>query len=354
MPRRRRRGEGSVFEDRINGVWVARVSLGVREGKRVGRKVTAPTRKAAERELDRLLRAYSQGGDPATMTLDAYLSDWLGSHGPSVRESTRTSYEGHIRLHISPLLGGIIVARLRPADVERLIADRLGTGLAPASVQRIITTLRIALQAAVRKRSLPDNVAALVDLPRVPDRAVKAMTDDELDAIEDATRETFLGPVVSLLRGSGMRLGEALGLDQGDLHLESGFVTVRRTKTRIRAVAVSDDAAASLRQHLATVPRLGANEPVFFAPRGGGRLSVATVSHALPRMLSAAGLPRITPHGLRHGAATVMVARGVPMRHVAEQLGHRNPALTAKVYAHVLPESQREAVKHLQRRTETR
>ena len=66
------------------------------------------------------------------MTLDEYLTEWLKAHGPSVRASTLTSYRGHVHRHISPLLGGIIVARLRPADVRRLEAQKDAVRVLPA------------------------------------------------------------------------------------------------------------------------------------------------------------------------------------------------------------------------------
>ena len=78
-----------------------------------------------------------------------------------------------------------------------------------------------------------------------------------------------------------------------------------------------------------------------------GRLAPASASHALPRILEAAGLPKLAPHALRHGHATMLLSEGVPMRVIAEQLGHSNPSLTAKVYAHVVPESQAAAVRRL-------
>jgi integrase len=176
------------------------------------------------------------------------------------------------------------------------------------------------------------------------------MTEDMAERITEVTRDTFLGPLTELLLGSGMRLGEALGLDQSDLHLEEGFVLVRRSKTKVRAVPVSDDAVNALRRQLTLVPRRGPNEPVFFAPRGTGRLSQATVSHAFPRMLMAAGLPRHRVHDLRHAAATLMLQAGAPMKYIQDQLGHANYQLTANTYSHVLPDSRRDTVRLLNRR----
>jgi integrase len=271
---------------------MARISLGARDGRRVGKKVRARSEADARNQLERLRRAYLGDVDVSNQTLDEYLADWLDSHGPSVRESTRVSYAGHIQNHISPLLGGITVARLRPSDVRRLVADRLAAGLSPSTVRRIHSTLH----------------AALAQIQRAP---VEAMSEDVAERITEATRDTFIGPLVELLLGSGMRLGEALGLDQADLHLDDSFVVVRRSKTRVRAVPISDDAVDALRRQLASAPRRGPSEPVFFAPRTHGRLTTATVSHAFPKMLTVAGLPRLTPHGLRHGAATLMVAKGV-------------------------------------------
>ncbi len=355
MAARRRRGEGSVLYDKTARVWIARVSLGVTGGKRIRHKAQAPTRKLAERELERLLRAYGAGGDPATETLDEYLAGWLASYGPSVRPSTLTSYRGHVDNHIRPLLGGIRVAKLRPADVRRLVAELERKGLSPATVRLVVTTLRIALGRAVAERSIPDNPAAGVRLPRVVREPVRPLTAAEADAIVDATTGTWIGPLVRLLLGSGLRLGEACGLDQRDLRLDEGFVRVRRSKTSVRAVPISEDAVAALREALAVAPRRGADEPVFFGPRVNraghrDRLRGWSVSHALPKVLERAGIGHLAPHALRHGAATLMLADGVPMRVIAEQLGHANPALTARVYAHVVPDQQRRAVESLERR----
>lgn len=266
-------------------------------------------------------------------------------HEPNVSPATMVSYSGHVERHISPLLGGIMVARLQPSDVRRLIADRLRAGLSAATVGRIVTTLRIALGQAVKDRSLPDNAAAGVRLPRVIREPVRALTAEQVVKIRDAIRGDQFEAFYVLLMGSGLRAGEACGLDWRDIDFDRRSVFVRKGKTAraVRTVPISAEVVEVLRQHRATAKRVGPREPVFIGPRTKDRLVPSTVSHAFPRLLEAHGLPRMRVHDLRHGYATRSVARGVHMQVIADNLGHANPAITASTYAHVAPEHRREA-----------
>lgn len=340
----RRRGwrEGSVHRDRAAGGWVAVVSLGFREGKRIRHKARARTEREARQELERLLRLYAGGGDPATMTLDAYLNDWINAHTPNVKPSTARSYRDHIRLHISPLLGGIPVAKLRPADVRRLILERLQAGKSPATVGRIVTTLRIALGQAVTERQLTDNVAGMVKLPHVDREPVRPLSADDVYAIREAIRDDPLEALYLLLLGSGLRLGEACRLNWQDVNLERGTVYVSEGKTARsrRTVGMAGYALTALRllKRDRGIRGIGKDDPIFLGPNTGKRLRATTASHAFPRLLRKAGLPPMRVHDLRHGTATRMRARGVDMRRIADQLGHAHPSMTANVYAHVLPD----------------
>jgi len=330
--------------------WRARFPLGTVDGKRMSKTERCRTEAEALAALERLRRIYGSGGSPATGTLGDYLDTWLADW-QHVRASTRVSYDGHIRNHIKPLLGGIPVIKLQPADVRRLVTELKRKGLSAGSILRIVTTLRIALNAAVAERAITDNPAEHVRLPSVEQHPVTPLTHDEADRLLAAVEGEWIGPFIRVLLGSGLRRGEVIGLDQRDLMLDVGFVRIRTSKTQVRAVPISNDAVAALREALAAAPRRGPDEPVFFGPRKSReRLRGSSVSHALPRILTAAGLERLTPHALRHGAATLMLADGHPMRVIAEQLGHRNPALTARIYAHVVPDAQRSAVASLERR----
>jgi integrase len=342
--RRGRRGDGSIIER--DGKYLARYSL-TEGGVRRRFAKTFPLRNDAEWWLSQARRHHATPDDPF---LRDYLETWLRSKR-GVRPSTHRQYAEHVNLHIVPVLGGYRLSELHRRHIEAFVDDRLryispskNKRLSPATVGKILVTLRSALDEAV-PRDLPDNPAAKVEAPKVERARVEAMTPTLAAALVATVRETWLGPIVRVLLGSGMRLGEAIALDQEDVH--DGWVSLRKSKTTIRAVPLSDDAAAAILEAIRQAPRLGPREPVFYSPRTGDRLRASSVSHALPLALGRAGLPKLTPHKLRHGTATLMARGGVSMRDIAEQLGHANPSLTARTYAHVAPDRMRDNVRVL-------
>lgn len=129
-----------------------------------------------------------------------------------------------------------------------------------------------------------------------------------------------------------------------------GSVYWDKSARRLRAVPVSDDAVEALAGLVKTTQRYGPDEPVFLGERTKERMRRDSILHLYQQRLKDAGLPRMRIHDLRHGVATMLVTQGVHMRVVAEQLGHANPSMTARTYAHIVPESQREAVGLLNRR----
>lgn len=349
---RGKRGAGSIVQ-RPDGRYQAQWSGGRDgEGKRIRKSATFVLKGEAEWWLREAIRS---GEAPEDQTLGEYLDAWLLTVKPSIVASTWTSYADHVEHHIKPMLGPVRVLALNTRQVDRLIADRLThvsphtkRPLSPTTVRLIVTTLRTALAAGVAKHQLPDNVAEGATIPRANVKRIEPMTEDDAVRLLRAVEGTWTEPIVRFLLGSGLRVGEACGLDQGDLRLDEGFVSLRVSKTEIRAVDVSDDGIAGLRMALARAPRRGKSEPVFFGPRRGDRLRESSVSHALPRILRAAGLERLTPHGLRHGSATLMLADGVPLKVIQAQLGHRSPTMTNR-YAHLIRDTQREALKPLDR-----
>jgi integrase len=336
---RRLRGTGALFRRKSDGLWVARVSLGVRNGKRVQRELHGHTQEEAEAHLRQMRRLAGVGLDPIAgrQLLEGFLGDWLVSVTPTVRKATAVSYAAHVKNHIAPVLGGISVGKLMPSDVRALMADRQAAGTSASTVGRILVTLRMALGSGVRDGILERNVAALVKPPRVERDAPRGLTPAEAMRLVKAIADDWLGPLYVLLLATGLRLGEACALNWRDLDLDGLTVAVRSGKTRrsVRTVPILAFALPHLRAHRARAADIDPDAPVFRGQRQGKRLTGYVASQHWPRVLTERKLRPIKAHDLRHAHASLMLAAGVPMRVIADQLGHASPALTANVYAHL-------------------
>lgn len=354
MPRRRgRRGAGSITERCVGPkghkrkVFQARGSV-TEGGKRVRRAKSFDYHADAEWWL----RQASRGSSPETLTVAVYLERWLAGKR-DVRPSTLAQYRNHVDLHIIPALGGFDVTELTRAHVEAFIEGRRKAvskathrKLSPSTVRAILVTLRSALEEGV-PREMPDNPARRVKGPRVERPQVRAVGVVESKRILAAVTGTWVEPIARFLFGSGLRIGEALSIDQGMVDWKANKVRIGKSKTDLRRLSVTEDAMTGLRLALADAPRRGPKEPVFFgqkpsrATKQRDRLSRHSVAHALPRLLEGAKLERLHPHGLRHAHATTRLELGHDIESIAAQFGHKNPTVTRNTYAHVTERGQR-------------
>ncbi len=346
MRRRRRRGTGGIIA-LANGTFTARVSLGVRDGKRI-RVERKGFRSRAEAEV--ALGSMRGAADLDDRTpLGMYLAAWLEGAKPSLAIRSQRAYAADIRLHIAPSLGAVAIGRLTPRHVRDLIAERTRAGVAPARIRRVVTVLGLALGQGVRDGSLARNVAAghrirqaepepFVMSPELARRVLVAIKGDRFEAAWIAAMMT------------GLRRGELLGLRWADVDLEGGSLTVRRqrgvagiaapkTSAARRTIPLPTLVIVALKAHRgARVPR--PDEPIW-------DVGPSTLTHAWGRTVVRTKLPPMRLHDLRHAAATLMLATGTPMRVIADTLGHSSPAITARIYAHVLPAAQRESADRL-------
>jgi integrase len=216
------------------------------------------------------------------------------------------------------------------------------------------------------------NVAALADPPHVPEKEHEAITPAKARAIFEAVKGSSLEAFVTVALSCGLREGEALGLRWTDIDLEGGTLSIQRTLQRIdgengrewrflepktkrsrRTIPLPAPVAQALREHRErqTAERLLMG-PVWegerwghlvFTNEVGGPLEASTVIHSFHRLLARAGLPKIGIHSLRHGAASLMAALGIPARVAMEALGQAQISTTMNRYTHIAPEWQREA-----------
>ncbi len=177
----------------------------------------------------------------------------------------------------------------------------------------------------------PEQSAAMLDLATV--RA------DDADPVHLRDRAAL-----ELLYGTGIRVGELVGLDVDDVDLDRNVVRVTGKGDKQRTVPFGIPAARSVRDWLSRGrPRLAtaASPPALFLGRRGRRWDQRQVRSLVHDLLRASGSTIDTgPHGLRHSAATDLLAGGADLRTVQELLGHASLA-TTQIYTHVSTERMR-------------
>jgi integrase len=341
--------------------------------------VRARTSAEARRRLDELRAELRIGtlGAIGVGSVGEYLAGWVERERQRLRPSTWRQREQYVRSYLVPGLGRLPLAKLTSADVERLTASLVERGLSPRTASHARVILRRALGDAERDGLISRNVAALARPPRVTTRTIEPgrdyLTAAQLRKLLTAATLHPIGPLVTLAATTGLRQGELLGLSWNDIDLEAGSLTVRRALARawgggvelsapktpksrrtiqLPAVAL---AALELQRQRQQTTRLSAGtawqdrDGLIFTDNVGRPLYRVAVHRAFHELLSAAELPSVPFHGLRHSAATALLTAGVPLRVVSDLLGHSGIAITSDYYAHVEPVLRREAADAMDR-----
>lgn len=369
--RRRAKGEGCLFR-KSDGRWIGVIDLGWSGGRRRRREVSARSRQEAAAKLADLIRERDTGLPvPAgRLTVADLLERWLGSL--DVRPTTRRRYEEIARLHVTPALGQVPVSKVTPQHIEELMAAQVAAGGSPRTAMHARSVLRAALHAGMRWGIVARNVAGLAKPLQVPEHEVRPLAEADARAVLAAVAGDRLEALITVALAVGLRQGEALGLRWEDVDLDGGTLAVRRSLIRAdgawlfgepktarsrRTVPLPDEVVAALREHRGRQlqERLRAGplwdggrwDDLVFTDETGGPLSTFHVGRRFRALIAEAGLPRMRYHDLRHGAASLMAAQGVPVRAAMELLGHSQIATTMNIYAHVPPEVVKEATDRL-------
>jgi integrase len=362
MAKKRGNGEGSIYRRR-DGRWVGQYLVHTAKGPQY-RYLYGKTRAVVAEKLTRAMADRDSGliFDAGKVTVGDYLDRWLADTVKgTVRTSTYERNEEIVRLHIKPSLGRVGLKKLTPTHVRGLYSEKLDSGLAPATVRRIHSTLHKALSQAVSDGIVPRN-AAHVKAPRPAPEEIRPLSEDEARAFLDAARQSGerFEALYVLAITTGLRRGELLGLRWDDADLEFGTLRVGRalvreggrhtlgeTKTRRgrRQINLTPRTVNALKKHRKKqleekmkLAGLYKDHGLIFASGVGTPVNPENlVKRSFKPLLKKAGLPEIRFHDLRHTCATLLLSRGVHPKLVQELLGHATIAMTLDTYSHYLP-----------------
>lgn len=223
------------------------------------------------------------------------------------------------------------------------------SGAARTTVARRAASTRTFFRWAARTGRLPSDPSLRLVAPRRPRHLPEVLRQSEAgDLMTVAERAAENGDplsvrdraIVELLYASGIRVSELAGCDLDDLDLARNVVRVLGKGGKERVVPFGHPAARALQEWAAYRPKLvtAASGPALFLGRRGRRVDPRQIRDAVHRLAShVPGAPDLSPHGLRHSAATHLLEGGADLRTVQELLGHASLA-TTQIYTHVSTE----------------
>lgn len=383
MARRRERGAGSTYQDR-NGQWWAKVPIG---NKRT-RRARASDRKDAEQKLKKLIEdrdLYRMDLSASQKPITTWLESWLEAKRDSVAPRTWEFYERHCNYMI-PHIGHIKLEALEAHHVREMLAGLKKAGLSPQSCEHVRCVLRNALGMALREHLVRENVAKLVDAPRVPTFDAPLLTEEEITALlncVDGKRQRIkrwkrntgtyyvwvenyepnrLAPLLHLTLALGFRRGEVLKFLWADWDRAARTLRVKDAKTPSgwRFLPLSDELNDRLitlwneRQEERKLPHWKEHS-LIFASENGTSINETNLNRWFDAVQDRAGLTRhIRIHDLRHAAISDWFAAGADPRVAQDLAGHASPITTQRIYAKSRTEQRRDIIEEAERRRKKR
>jgi len=239
----------------------------------------------------------------------------------------------------APSLSGL--GALAAGDFRAYLARRQREGLVNASLARALASLRAFFRYLGDEGLCVNDAIGLVRTPRVPQRLPRPVSVEGAARLIEAAGEAEEAPWIAardqalftLVYGTGLRIGEALGLTPAALKPSTGLI-VRGKGNKERLVPVLPVIRQALARYQALQPfAIGPAEPLFRGAKGGP-LSPRIAQLRMAALRRALGLPEsATPHALRHAFATHLLQGGADLRVIQELLGHASLSTTQRYTA---------------------
>lgn len=330
------------IQKRDNGRWRARYRdpSGRERARHFDRKVDA------ERWLVAMENTKHRGEwiDPALarITVGDWSTRWLQGQS-QLKPLTRTRYSNIIRVQILPEWERFRLSGITHADVVAWIAKLQADGYAASTIRQVHRVFSLMLDLAVRDGRLPRNPATGVRLPRPAKGEPVFLSALQVERLARACGEDYQ-LFVRVLAYTGMRWGEATAVRVRRVDLMRRRIEVVHTAVELdgemtygtpkthqrRTVPIPRGLVDQLAEHMAGKRP---DDLVFTTARGQVMRNHNFRSRVFVQAAKSIGMPGLTPHDLRHTAASLAVQSGASVKAVQRMLGHASAAMTLDVYA---------------------
>ncbi|HLZ57768.1 MAG TPA: tyrosine-type recombinase/integrase [Ktedonosporobacter sp.] len=360
-------GYGSVYKD--GNYYAVKIPASMGGGKK-----RFKTEQEAERwKKEQIwLAARGERVNSPSVTMAEYLQSWLDGRA-GIEPSTKVDYQGTFTNHIIPVIGQVQLAKLTPSHCASIVSAMQEKGLSANSIHSYMARFQKALTDAIKRGILAKNPMVTVELPKMTRCEIELPLLEEITCMIEVARHEVqsIGSFIMLGLTTGLRCNELLALHWKHINFEkktlivrysiqntgnglrlatpktnAGFRTIRLADVGIEALHLQCERVAIMR--LLAGGKWDDNDLVF--PALNGSLMHSSVMRSMfSRWLKRNGFVRMNIHRMRHIAASLLIAQGVPVKVVQEFLGHSNVTMTLTVYTHTSEQLHRDAVNHFDR-----
>lgn len=314
------------------------------------------------------------------VTVEELCADWLASLH-NARQTTVTGY-AYVLAPLRERFGELAAQKLTRPDLDKLLIELRDGGTvtakghirrswSPRSLNAAIDAWRLVLAYGCDRKELAHNPAATMKKAARQHNEMQTYTPAEINLVLRAADEDRIGHLWYLAL-SGLRRGEIAGLRWSDVDFDAGTVTVARSRVELGGgpttvvesepktiasrrtlpldeglLAVLRRASARYAQEKLALGAAHADSGYVACTEAGQPYTPGALTHLWRKIAKTAGVRAIRLHDARHSCGTALHLRGVPLAVIAKWLGHADPAITARIYAHSQDEALRDASKSL-------
>ncbi len=225
-------------------------------------------------------------------------------------------------------------------DYIRVLNDG---GMAPASISRIISSIRTYYRFLSSENILNENPVLLINNPKLPKKLPDVLSEKEISLIINAIQESSQfyqrdKAIIEMLYSCGIRVTELCNLEMPNLFIDEDLLRVmgKGNKERLLPLGVrSKKYVSEYIKHSRNSHIKKSGSSFVFVSRNGNQLTRAMINIILNKWTQVSGLKKsVSPHKLRHSFATHLLEGGADLRFVQALLGHSDIS-TTQIYTHI-------------------
>ena len=277
------------------------------------------------------------------VTISVLIKNYLEDKKIHVKESTYISASQTMLNHVEPYLGKLKLHDLTPMILRKWQNEIIKLNLEPTTTMKIHRHCSSLFNFAVKFYGLAKNPLRLIGSIGKKESSMNFWEFEEFNKFIETVYNNKYRVIFSLLFFSGMRIGELLALNIGDLDFKnnkitinknkmfpSGKITTTKTPYSIRTIEMPTLLMQEVKEYIKSSKIV--SNPIF-------QITPSALLQALRKYARCAGVKVIRIHDLRHSHASFLIHKGVPITAISRRLGHKSPKLTLDVYSHMYKES---------------